>query len=92
MSPPFHVYIPAVVEPCGKVFVWLGADVMVEYTHEEAEALLSKNLALAQTKLSEKAEDLDYLRDQIITAEVNMARFFNFEVLRKKAAGGSEAS
>ena len=31
----------------GKVGLWLGANVMVEYTHADALALLTKNLANA---------------------------------------------
>jgi hypothetical protein len=29
-------------------------------------------------------EDLEFLRDQIITAEVNIARIFNFDVRRRR--------
>ena len=38
---------------CGKVGLWLGANVMVEYTYKEAVVLLGKNLANAEAKIKE---------------------------------------
>jgi len=46
------------------------ANVMLEYTYAEAERLLSENLAAAESKKRVNGEDLLYLRDQIIKAEV----------------------
>ena len=37
----------------GKVGLWLGANVMVEYTYAEALTLLGKNLANAEAKIKE---------------------------------------
>ena len=61
----------------GKVGLWLGANVMVEYTFKEALALLTKNLKNAEDKLNEADGDIDFLKDQITTTEVNMARVYN---------------
>ena len=61
----------------GKVNLWLGANVMVEYTYKEAIALLSKNLKNAEEKLKEADDDIDFLKDQTTTTEVNMARVYN---------------
>ena len=47
----------------GKVGLWLGANVMVEYSYVEAIALLSKNLAEAEKKLIETTDDIDFLKD-----------------------------
>ena len=70
----------------GKVGVWLGANVMVEYTYEEAHGLLSKNYENAKKKLDSTNEDLDFIKDQITTMEVNMARVYNenVEIEKKK--------
>ena len=57
----------------GKVGVWLGASVMVEYTFEDALKLLNKNLTNAQLKLQSTEEDINFIKDQITTLEVNMA-------------------
>ena len=61
----------------GRVGLWLGANVMVEYSHDDALKLLSRNLESAQEKLEETDSDIDFLKDQITTTEVNMARVYN---------------
>merc|ERR1712087_257237 len=73
-----------------KVCLWLGANVMLEYPREEAIELLEKNLAAAKQALADLIEDQGFLRDQITTTEVNMARVFNWDVKerrKKKTAG-----
>ena len=47
----------------GKVGLWLGANLMVEYTYDEAIKLLGKNLANAELKIKETESDMDYLKD-----------------------------
>ena len=69
----------------GKVGLWLGANVMVEYGHDDALVLLGKNLANAEAKLAEVDADVDYLKDQITTTEVNIARVYNQGVANKQA-------
>ena len=72
----------------GRVGLWLGANVMVEYTHDEALKLLAKNLKQAQDKLAETEGDIAFLKDQITTTEVNMARVYNQGVHNKQAKEG----
>jgi prefoldin subunit 5 len=79
------VYMEAKIPPTNKINLWLGANVMLEYSLDEAEALLSKNLDTANKNLSQIDIDLDYLRDQITTTEVNMARVYNWDVKRRQA-------
>uniref|UniRef100_A0A3B3VUK0 Prefoldin subunit 3 n=1 Tax=Poecilia latipinna TaxID=48699 RepID=A0A3B3VUK0_9TELE len=59
------------------------ANVMLEYDIDEAQALLEKNLSTASRNLETLEEDLDYLRDQGTTTEVNMARVYNWDVKRR---------
>ena len=73
----------------GKVGLWLGANVMVEYSLDEAADLLEKNLASAQEKLAETEGDIDFLKDQITTSEVNMARIYNQGVANKQKKEGT---
>ena len=47
----------------GKVGLWLGANVMVEYGHDEALKLLARNLKNAEDKLKEADDDIDFLKD-----------------------------
>ena len=61
----------------GNVGLWLGANVMVEYTYVEAVKLLGANLANAEAKIKETEADLDFLKDQLTTTEVNLARIYN---------------
>lgn len=45
---------------------------MVEYTYEEAKALLEKNLANANKTKESMIEDAAYLKEQITTCEVSL--------------------
>ena len=47
----------------GRVGLWLGANVMVEYSHMDALVLLGKNLANAEAKLAELDSSIDFLKD-----------------------------
>ncbi|XP_020346901.1 prefoldin subunit 3 [Oncorhynchus tshawytscha] len=78
-----NVYCKASVPPTDKVCLWLGANVMLEYDIDEAQSLLEKNLATASRNLDSLEEDLDFLRDQFTTTEVNMARVYNWDVKRR---------
>lgn len=62
------------------------ANVMVEYTFEEAIALLTKNLENCRANLRTMESDLDFIKDQITTTEVNIARIFNYDVKQRRAA------
>jgi len=79
-----QVFAKADIPPTDKVCLWLGANVMLEYTLDDAEDLLTKNLSSAEKNLAEIAFDLDYLRDQMTITEVTMARLYNWNVKKKK--------
>ena len=65
--------------------LWLQANVMLEYTLEDAEQLLTRNLTAAVKSMDNVETDLGFLRDQTTTVEVNMARVYNWDVKRKQA-------
>lgn len=44
------------------MYLWLGANVMLEYTLEDAEKLLTSNMATAKKNLDCVEHDLDFLR------------------------------
>ncbi|CAF0765076.1 unnamed protein product [Adineta steineri] len=79
-----NLYGKATISPTDKVCLWLGANVMLEYTLDEAEELLNGNQKTAQSTLQKVDEDLDFLRDQITITEVNMARLHNWAVKKKQ--------
>ena len=87
----FIPYIKVSTEE-GKVYLWIGANTMVEYGYEEAIELLEGQLQQTVAKLEELAEDLYFLRGNSITVEVNMARLFNYSVKLKKLRESANAS
>ncbi|CAH0586919.1 unnamed protein product [Chrysodeixis includens] len=84
-----QVFVKANIPPTENVYLWLGANVMLEYTLDDAEKLLSSNMATAKKNLACVEHDLDFLRDQWTTTEVNMARVYNWDVKRRQAAKAS---
>jgi len=84
-----QVFVNAKVPATDKVCLWLGANVMLEYNIEEADELLKNNLEAAESNLTSLNDDLCYLRDQITTTEVSMARIYNWDVKRRQKLKGS---
>lgn len=80
------VYAEATVPPTDKVFLWLGANVMLEYGTQEAEELLQSKLDGAMKSVDFCKEDLEFLRENITTMEVNTARVINWQVEQRKLA------
>ena len=71
----------------GIVYLWLGANVMLEYTYDEAVQFLQTNYTRATTELQHVQLDLSFIRDQIVTTEVNISRIFNWDVRQKRQGG-----
>ncbi|KAF0982193.1 hypothetical protein FDP41_012054 [Naegleria fowleri] len=77
------VFAEAIIPKTDRVALWLGCDIMVEYSLDEAMELLNKNVTLAEQKLSEINEDIAYLKEQKTTTEVNMSRVYNYGVKKR---------
>jgi len=96
------LYAKAVIKPAeiDDVYLWLGANVMVAYPLDEAEELLQGKLDKAKESLAACDEDLEFLRVQITTLEVAIARVHNWDVGEKRKlraqgklpAGGGEGA
>jgi len=84
------VYSEAVVPPTDTVCLWLGANVLLEYPLAEALALLENNLKTAEDCVLGLRGDIDYLRRQITTAEVSIARVHNYNVKLRKSSKPKE--
>jgi hypothetical protein len=82
-----HVYGKAELDMSeGIVNLWLGANVMLEYTYDDAIALLESKQTVVQREYVETKDDLAFTRDQVITCDVNMSRIYNWDVRRKREA------
>lgn len=57
-----QVFVKASVPPTETVCLWLGANVMLEYSLDDAQALLSQNISVATKTLGQVDHDLDFLR------------------------------
>jgi len=86
-----QAYSKATIPPTDKVCLWLGANVMLEYSLDEAEKLLKKNLDSAESSVQQIAFDLDYLRDQMTITEVTMARLYNWDVKKRNTNKASNS-
>lgn len=75
----------ASIPPCKNVNLWLGANVMLEYPINEAKSLLSEKFAAAKTSLTQVNEDLSFIKEQITTMEVNIARVYNYDVKMRRS-------
>ncbi|CAK7201886.1 peptide chain release factor 1 [Sporothrix eucalyptigena] len=78
------LYAKASIPPTDEVYLWLGANVMLSYPIDEAQALLEQKLNAAQTSRRNCEEDLEFLREQITTMEVAIARVYNWDVVQKR--------
>ena len=78
-----------------RVNLWMGANVMIEYTLDDAIALLEKNLGDARETIAGISRDMDIVKERTVTMEVNIARFYNHELAqhnKQRAAAAAAAS
>ncbi|CAG8609193.1 836_t:CDS:2 [Acaulospora morrowiae] len=71
------LWAAAKIKSTKTIYLWLGANVMLEYTLQEASELLESKLTTAQNSLNNVLEDLEFLREQITTMEVSILQYFN---------------
>ncbi|OTA98523.1 hypothetical protein M426DRAFT_325901 [Hypoxylon sp. CI-4A] len=86
------LYAKASIPPTDEVYLWLGANVMLSYPVDEAETLLTSKLSAAKQSYANCEEDLDFLREQITTMEVAIARVYNWDVVQKRKEKTDEES
>jgi len=77
------IYAKADIEDPSKVFLWLGANVMLEYPLAEAKQLLETNLENCKKSLIATDGDLAFIKDNATIQEVNLARVYNWDVKRR---------
>lgn len=84
-----QVYARARLADVSSVNLWLGAGVMLEYSLEDAKALLERQLAGCKQQLEVVQWEHDYIKDQLTTTEVSMARVYNWDVQQRRAGAAS---
>jgi prefoldin subunit 5 len=67
------------------VNLWLGSNVMVEYSLEEALKLLEENLQGCKANLKINLESMDLIKDNLTITEVSIARVHNYDVEQRRA-------
>lgn len=78
------VYAKAKVKDAESVYLWLGANVMLEYPLEEAKELLETNYQNCKNNLGTNRSDLAFVKDNVTITEVSIARVYNWDVRRRK--------
>ncbi|XP_076924596.1 prefoldin subunit 3-like [Bidens hawaiensis] len=78
------IYARARIDNTDSVCLWLGANVMLEYSCEEATTLLQNNLENAKASLEVLVADLQFLRDQVTITQVTIARIYNWDVHQRR--------
>merc|ERR1712166_1155688 len=69
-----------------EVGLWLGANVMVQFPLDEAHGLVNDNLKQCELIIATLDSDIDFVKDQIVTSEVNIARIYNNDVRERQNA------
>jgi len=77
------VFAKAKVRDAKSVYLWLGANVMLEYPLAEAKQLLETNLENCKKSLIATDGDLAFIKDNATIQEVNLARVYNWDVKRR---------
>ena len=79
-------YANGVMEPenAKKVYLWLGANVMLEYEREDAVGVLERNLENCERSKTQNEKDLEFLKDNVTIQEVTLARIYNWDVKRRQ--------
>jgi|TARA_B110000977_G_scaffold67439_1_gene91561 prefoldin subunit 5 len=84
------VYAKAKVKDAESVYLWLGANVMLEYPLNEALELLETNHTNCKNNLSTNQSDLAFVKDNITITEVSIARVYNWDVKKRKDEAGAK--
>jgi hypothetical protein len=71
------------------VCLWLGANVLMQYTYSEAASVLETSLGASTQILASKNDELAFVKDQLTLCEVTISRFYNYGVARRRKANAA---
>lgn len=80
------LYARAKVTDPSKLMLWLGSNVLMEYSPAEAKEVLEGNCKTLEEQIAEVAEEILFLREQITTAELAISRLHNYGVSQRSAS------
>ncbi|GIX63083.1 prefoldin subunit superfamily protein [Babesia caballi] len=86
------LYSEARISSTKTIFLWLGTNTMVEYPVEEATALLQNQIKLAMESIEDIKTNLEWVRNQITSTEVTVARLHNYSVMKGSASAVAPSS
>jgi len=66
------------------------ANVMVQFPLDEAIGLVRDNLQQCETIIDTLDRDIDFVKDQVVTSEVNIARIYNNDVRERQARAAEQ--
>ncbi|CAL6093790.1 Prefoldin_subunit 3 [Hexamita inflata] len=78
------IYVKARINNNKKVGIFLGSNVMVDYTVEEAKNLIQENIRNVEKQIKDCELNLEFLKEQITIIEVSVSRVFNYDVQQRK--------
>ncbi|KAL7677709.1 hypothetical protein ACOME3_003947 [Neoechinorhynchus agilis] len=78
------VSVKGIVPATDKVLLWLGANVLAEYSLDEAETFLNKSISDLKNAAEVCSNDIEFLQKQITVIEVNTSRVYNYGVCKRK--------
>lgn len=67
------LYVKGEMNPAHTIYIWLGANVMVELEFDEALNLLNSHLDRAHSIYKQMVEESEYMRKQVEIANANLA-------------------
>ncbi|EEA05026.1 prefoldin subunit family protein [Cryptosporidium muris RN66] len=80
-----NILVRGLAEPSDKIYLWLGANTVLEYNLDEAADVLASNLAAAEKTVKFYQDSLDFIREQLTILDVNTARIHNYGVTIQKS-------
>uniref|UniRef100_A0AC34FY46 Prefoldin subunit 3 n=1 Tax=Panagrolaimus sp. ES5 TaxID=591445 RepID=A0AC34FY46_9BILA len=85
-----QIFAKAHVDKFETLTIVLGNGSFADVTIDEADKMFTKNLNDINRLTTQLGEEINFIKDQVTTSEVNVAHLYNYNVILKKAAAGLE--
>lgn len=78
------VYAKARITNNKKVALFIGASMLVEYSIEEAQDLITSNISDIEKQITDLEHNLEVLKENMTVIEVSVSRVFNYDVQMRR--------